>query len=316
VAPPAGSISPNSGALAVSVQDASGVGTPGIGIAGSGPGSFSGSTGPTGCIIFGNLPAGSYTVNLTGASSMVDTQGDPPSPKTTSVVAESTNTAVFQYDDPGTAPVQFTTRGYANTIVPSTADGVAVFNTGMQLAGNTRFFTNATEVSQISATGLFPFTSNYTVYAGRCLGNNPTAAAPTAPAAAGAAMVPAGATAPTTTVQLPAMLVNVYTGTTTATTKASGAIVRFTDTSTGCGNWARSNTTNASGQLPDPGLPYGTYTVCASNGARRVQTTALANKVTTAGNPSTAASGTGWATTGSGLNIFLGSGTATTAACP
>lgn len=31
----------------------------------------------------------------------------------------------------------------------------------------------------------------------------------------------------------------------------------------GCGNLVRTFTTNSSGQLPNPGLPYGTYEVCA-----------------------------------------------------
>ena len=315
VAPPAGSISANSGALAVSVQDAGGIGTPGVGVTGSGAGSFSGTTGPKGCIIFGNIPAGNYSVNLTGlGSSLVDVDGNPPSARTTSVVAESTNTLVLQYDSPGELPVQFTTRNYSGNVVPSTADGVVAFNTGMT---NSRIFTNPTQVSEIQADGLFPFTSPYTVYAGRCIANNPTAATPTAPAAAGSATVPAGGTAPTTTVQLPAMLVTVYTGTSTASTRASGATVRFLDNTCG-GFFGRNDTTNASGQLPDPGLPYGSYYVCATNGSRRVQLSVpMNNKSTTASNPNplTTTSGTGWAASTSGLNIFLGSGTATTAPC-
>jgi len=282
-------------------------------VSGSGAGSFSGATGPNGCIIFGNIPAGNYTVNLTGlGTSLVDKDGNTPSARTTSVVAESTNTLVFQYDDPGTIPVRFTTRDYAGNVVPSSADGVVVFNTGMT---NSRIFTSTSEVGQIDADTLFPFTSPYTVYAGRCTANNPTAAAPTAPAAAGTATVPGGGTAPTTTVQLPAMIVNVYTGTTTGSTKASGALVKFQDNTCG-GFFTRANTTNASGQLPDPGLPYGSYYVCVSNGSRKVQTAVpFNNKSVTGPNPNTAASGTGWASSTTGLNIFLGSGTATTSSC-
>ena len=81
VAPPNGSISANSGALAIAVEDAANVGIPNVGISGSGAGSFTGSTGSTGCAIFGNLPAGSYSVSVSGvAAGLVDNDGDPPGP--------------------------------------------------------------------------------------------------------------------------------------------------------------------------------------------------------------------------------------------
>jgi hypothetical protein len=39
--------------------------------------------------------------------------------------------------------------------------------------------------------------------------------------------------------------------------------VTIKDLGTGCGNLVRTFTTDSAGQLPNPGLPYGSYEVCA-----------------------------------------------------
>ncbi len=48
-------------------------------------------------MIFGNLPAGNYTLKTT-APGMVDKDGKAAAPTATSVVALSTNTLALQYD--------------------------------------------------------------------------------------------------------------------------------------------------------------------------------------------------------------------------
>ena len=198
VAPPNGSISANSGGLAIAVEDADNVGIPGVGISGSGAGSFTGTTGSTGCVIFGNLPAGTYTVTVSGvASGLVDRDGNAPGPVTTSVVGESTNTLVLQYDDPGDIPVTFRTRNYSNQLVASAADSIVVFNTGLSVARV--FGTVGSQQTTLTAAPMFPFTSDYAVYAGTCEGDNPNPSGldpPPAPAAIGSALVPPGGTAP------------------------------------------------------------------------------------------------------------------------
>ncbi len=169
VAPPNGSVSANSGSLAIRVENAQNDGIAGVGLSGSGAGSFSGSTGSNGCVIFGNLPAGNYTLTASG-SSLVDRDGNPPQPTSTSVVAESTNTMVLQYDHPGDIQADFVTRVGGN-LVPSSADSIVVFNTGMSTAK--AFGTPGNRVAQVTASPLFPFASPYSVYAGTCEGDNP-----------------------------------------------------------------------------------------------------------------------------------------------
>jgi Tfp pilus assembly protein PilV len=327
VAPPAGSISPDSGALAIALQDAGGQGIAGIGVAGSGAGSFSGTTGPGGCIIFGNLPAGNYTVNLTGiGGSLVDFEGDPPEPQTTSVVAEATNTLVLQYDDPGELPVRFTTRNYANAVVPSAADSIVAFHNGMQTAGNVRTFGNPvttppTQSTEISAEPMFPFTSPYTAYAGTCTGNNPTSASPTAPLAAGSATVPPGGVAPAITVQLPALHITVWRGTSGSPgTVSNGATIKLRDES--CGDFLRTFLTNSSGQLSNPGLPYSEQDICVHGVStagvlERVEPPDVFVRSTSGINPTNSSSGTGWRINSSGLHIYLRDGSTSSGGdCP
>jgi Tfp pilus assembly protein PilV len=263
VAPPNGSISANSGALAIAVEDAANVGIPGVTISGSGAGSFSGVTGSTGCVIFGNLPAGSYSVSVSGvAAGLVDNDGNPPGPVSTSVVGESTNTLVLQYDDPGDVPVRFTTLTYGpgSTVASTKADSVLAFNTGLSLART--FGTVGTPQTTITAAPLFPFTSDYAVYAGICEQNNPNPAdddPPPWPAAIASVLVPPGGSQPAI-IQLPALHLTAYTGNNTASTRAVGAIVNIRDTK--CGNVVRSTTTNSVGRLDNPGLPFSIYDVC------------------------------------------------------
>ncbi len=91
VAPPNGSVSAKSGSLVVQIENAASGGVKGVDLNGTGAGTFAGVTGESGCAIFGNLPAGNYTLTLSGAA-LVDKNGEAPKPQPTSVVAESTNT--------------------------------------------------------------------------------------------------------------------------------------------------------------------------------------------------------------------------------
>src|SRR5262245_14848990 len=136
VSPPSGSLVPNSGTILVNVVDSRNNGISGVVLTGSGAGTFNGTTGPTGCVLFRNLPVGNYTMAVGGtASSMVDQNGAAPANQTASVVDQGTNTINLQYDRPGSiANINFKTRDYSNNLVTSSADSVIVSNTGMQTA--------------------------------------------------------------------------------------------------------------------------------------------------------------------------------------
>lgn len=301
VAPPNGSISTTHGALAVAVQDGQNQGVAGVGLSGTGAGSFSGTTGANGCAIFGNLPAGNYTLTPSSAG-LVDRDGQAPQPQATSVVALSTNTVVLQYDTPGSIDVSFNTR-VGGSLVSSKADSVVAFNTGMTDAK--AFGQLGTPAATIQATPLFPFASPDTVYAGNCTDNNPDPDNnPGAAAAAAAVTVPPGGTA-TAAIELPALHLRALSGTGPGNpgSPVANATVRVTDTqcTDGGSPVRRTFTTDAAGGLADPGLPAAIYDVCVDDGA---------NSVTTTGVDMKAAVDVADFEDGTTLDVYLGAGSA------
>jgi hypothetical protein len=217
------------------------------------------------------------------ATGMVDPDGNAPTAQTVSVVDQATNTVNLQYDRPGSIPVTFTTRRQSDNAIVSTlptvptttpvkADSLIAFNTGMT-AGPKRFGTPGTMASSITASGLFPFSSPVSVYAGLCQN------AAVGGAAVASVNVPAGGSQ-SAVVQLPALHLNVYQGSTTASAKAVGATVTVEDLL--CPNnptagFKRTFITNSSGQLDNPGLPMSDYRICATGnvplvGNRKIRT--------------------------------------------
>lgn len=266
VSPPNGSIAADRGALAVKAITSRNAPLAGVQVTGTGPASFTDTTDVNGCVLFGNLPAGSYTLTPSSSTALVDKNGDPPKPMTTSVVAQSTNTVTLQYDRPGQVNVGFRTK-YTPTGSPavSTADTLMAFNSGMGIPGK-KFGTVGTRVSSISATNLFPFTSPDTFYAGACAGNNPVAAAPNAPAARAVVTVPFNGAPPvSTTIQLPALYLTVKSGTGSSAPGVNVVNGRVVITDRACTGVKRILATNASGALADPGLPYSSYDICVDD---------------------------------------------------
>lgn len=272
VAPPNGSVSAKSGSLAIQIEDAENEGVEGVGLVGTGAGKFNGFTGPNGCAIFGDLPAGNYTLTLSGTS-LIDKNGQAPQPQPTSVVEESTNTLALQYDFGGSIAVSFQTL-VGGSLVPSSADSVVVYNSGMNAAK--AFGTPGTAQEEVVATPLFPFTSAYAVYAGTCEENNPTVGESLPGKAIGEAIVSAKATT-AVTIELPPLNLTAWSGSQAEPgARAEGAAVKVTDTScAGKGAKTRTYLTDSNGNLPDPGLPFGTYTVCVSTGGKHVNVTSL-----------------------------------------
>lgn len=274
VAPPNGSVSAKSGSLAVQIENAENKGVAGVVLNGAGAGTFAGETGPTGCVIFGDLPAGNYMLTLSGAG-LVDKEGEPPEPQETSVVEESTNTLGLQYDFGGTIEAEFETFA-SGVAVPSRAESIVIYNSGMHTSKV--FGTSGTAQEEVSATPLFPFVSAYSVYAGSCTANNPASGEISPEGAVGEAIVSAKATTPVT-IHLPPLNLTAWSGATNeeAGEPIAGAHVTVTDTRCGeMGNEVkRTYATDSEGHLPDPGLPFSTYAVCVSAGGRHVEVVEL-----------------------------------------
>jgi Tfp pilus assembly protein PilV len=290
ISPPNGAVASDHGALAIEVDDAQNNGIPNVPVSGSGADSFSGTTGSTGCAIFGDLQAGDYTLSVSGiATGLVDHDGNPPTSHPTSVIAQSTNTVVLQYANPGSIPVSFTTRTNGNgSLIASKADSIMVFNTGMTAA--TQFGTAGTQATTITATPLFPFSSPDAVYAGLCEADNPNpndvSPAPV-PQAIASVTVPAGGSSPAT-IQLPALVISVRSGTSSLSqgSLVSGATVTIADDNcpdSPTTGYERVMTTNTSGTLANPGLPYSVYDVCVGNSTRHKTVTNVSVQNVTSG---------------------------------
>jgi Tfp pilus assembly protein PilV len=299
VSPSNGSLDPGHGTLTFSTINAAGKPLPGVGISGTGSGTFSGTTDASGCATFADLPAGNYTVTAS-APGLVDKFGKAPTTLNPSpgVNPSSTNTAQLQYDIPGTIEASFKYRvGSTTEFKTSSQRSIAVYNSGTGAPTPTFVSGGSSPVPSIKLGSLFPFTSKYAVYAGSCTENNPN---PTSnPEAPGAGAVAGFEVTPGATVQgaihLPALNLVVKDG----ATLLSGAKVKITGT---C-SFSREYTTTTGGVLPDGGLPWGTYTICAQKGSgsstrrKTVSNQAVQNL-----------------TTGTSVTIDLSSGT-TSSAC-
>jgi Tfp pilus assembly protein PilV len=305
VSPPNGSVVPNSGSLLASVKDSRAAGISGVTMTGSGPGSFSGTTAAGGCVLWRNLPQGTYSLGFGGtAAGKVDEEGNPPAAQTVSVVAGATNTVSYVFDTPGRIQnIAFRTRDYSNNLDVITWDSVVLDQTGMDSA---RAFTFARALNFTTPTSIFPFTSPYSVYAGTCGLNNPGSGS-----GMGSSTVPIGGTVTGPTLQLPSLLVTVFSGTSSSSpgSPVSGGDITVYDDN--C-DFQRTLTTstNSSGRVPDDGsgrpmtgLPYGTnYDICANNSGGTDRRVVSDFDVVSSGS------------TGTALNIYIGGTTG--GSCP
>jgi prepilin-type N-terminal cleavage/methylation domain-containing protein len=268
IAPPTGYTAPNRGSLQISVQNAAGTARNGVSVTGTGPTNFSGTTGTNGCVIFGNLPTGTYSVTAS-LPGLVDVNGNASAPQSVDIVGQAEKTLTLVYDTPGRITASFRVRNYSGTVVSGQqATGIVVFNTGMEL--DRVFGTGGLATTQQTTSTLFPFTSPYAVYAGRCSANNPGSGA----GIVSASVSPGQNVTLGTAIQLFPLYLNVYTGTSASGARSSGAQVRIEDLD--CPGTVYNYTTDSNGQItvPGPGLPYSDYEVCvrgpSTSGTRRV----------------------------------------------
>ncbi len=272
VSPVSGSLDPTHGNLSITTINAAGLPLPAVPLTLTGPATLASNTDSSGCAIFYDQPAGDYTVTPSPGAGYVEKDGNAPQAETVSAAAGSTTNYVLQFDKAGSAPVAFKYRvGSSGTFNAGTADSIYVFNSNMSSA---KVFgtPGGTRQTGITATSLFPFTSTYAVYAGSCEGDNPNPTGVEPPPAAAApalanVSVPVNGTAATATLQLPALNLKVWTGRNSSNPESAynGADVWIRDDycpETGTPVTRRA-TTNSSGNLPDPGLPWSRYDVCA-----------------------------------------------------
>lgn len=262
VAPSNGSLDPNHGTLLINVTNGQLKGLSGVGISATGAGTFSGTTDENGCANFTDLAAGNYTMT-TSATGFVNPDGQfSPWSTTVGVVAGSSVPVSLMYDLPGTVIAKFKYRvGSTGTFLPATSDSVVAYNALMTKGAETFGTPGGTRSTSVTATPIFPFKEAVTVYAGSCTSNLPEK-----PEGYAAVIVPSNGTVETPQMQLPALNLTVK----KSGSNVNAARVTVTDESckSGSTNVKRVLTTNSSGNLTEPGLPWGTYKVCVSSGNR------------------------------------------------
>jgi hypothetical protein len=143
-------------------------------------------------------------------------------------------------------------------------------------------FTPGTAQSTITANNLFPFSSGYGVYAGSCAANNPVTYNPNYWSSNSGFVTPSPSQADAVTVREPAINLTVMRG----TSPLANAHVLVKATAAGCSD-RYTLTTNAQGKLTAPGVPFGTYSVCADDGNYGALNSAVTNTSPTGTTPFT-----------------------------
>ena len=159
VAPPAGSFGTNLGSLAVQVRDRNGTGVQGVSVSLTGPKAYTDTTNEIGCVLWGYLPVGSYTVSLSKPG-YVDPSAVAAPARAAGVVGESTSTIAFDYDLGGRIQATY------ETVDSSTGRAVAANGTSFtavtsHLAVPLPPFGDGQPHTAFTTALLFPFTDPY-----------------------------------------------------------------------------------------------------------------------------------------------------------
>jgi type II secretory pathway pseudopilin PulG len=165
--PAPGAFSATSGTAAVLLTDRDGDPISGATVSLAGPGSFSEATNSLGCAIFGYIPSGGYTAQV---SAGVTWASEVPATAPVTVNPGRTTLSQIEIDSPASLRARFETPSGAATQWSRLTVGHA------KLPAGRKIFPSATATalqSSIDAVNLFPHNDAYGVYAGSCLRNNP-----------------------------------------------------------------------------------------------------------------------------------------------
>jgi type II secretory pathway pseudopilin PulG len=309
------------GTLGVKVGDRNAAGVPGITVNATSPGytPTPAVTDANGCVLFGSIPIGTYTITL-NTSGYVDTTGSAATTASQTVSPNTVNFATITYDRAASASIAVKTHQPGQAAPVKTAYTGALASHAVAISDNSsvpgtlRTITNpSATASAVTASSLFPFaTTQYGFFTGSCASTNPSL-----PANAGTSYfsatnplaqltaLPAGVLQPVTVFQPPFNVRVNYSPTTlkvyASLNPASGDSCPAMQTvemsllpwpyasptiPTGAGG-----TTNFLSQKGtssfDPGMPFGIYTICIANTATtppKVSKTQYAN--TTIAGPS------------------------------
>ena len=256
VAPPAG------GELTVLVEDDRGGKVAGMSVTGTGAASLSGTTGSKGCLVFGPLEEGTYSINAkqTGYVGVNGESEVPVTSRSVTLTGQTTSSKTLVFNKAGAIIAKLTTApaslGPAETVNVMAANSEMSSNPRQLIEKPSGWSTG----SITSATNYFPFADGYEVYAGTCEANSPLSFG-TEPK--GWSLEP-GETATREVIE-PGLIVLMRKGSTKTEALVTKPEVWIKDV--GCkGEYTKMATeaspTASKGDLTYPGLPYGKYNVC------------------------------------------------------
>lgn len=252
---------PGSGTLVAKVVNAENRPVVNLPVQAIGPETKTKTTNEAGCAVFGAMTAGSYQVKVSQMG-WVDPEGDQEVIKTATVSAGTLTTVDFVYDLAATVNVEIRTRYGSPVAVTPLDDAYSVVAAHTGILTGFRVFPEgaATRSSTHTLPRLFPFTSPYKLYSGRCDGVDPTLFSETYfgtnPAAA-PKLQPGEIR--NITLHEPAVNINA-----TFSTLSNGSRVVAYPRTPGCGDPAayEMGTVVTGGAAQRPGLPFGTYDIC------------------------------------------------------
>jgi Tfp pilus assembly protein PilV len=272
---------PTGGTMLTKVVDQNNAAVSGVNVTATGPDPSTATevatTGSEGCVVFGAMDTGDYEISL-AKSGYVDPNGDAtPTPAPLATISGSgtsfPNGNPFQFGLAGNVSATFTANNGALT--GQHAPSLSVSNAGRALPLITTPASPGTPIT--TTTTLFPFTTAYTVWAGKCTGEQPPSGANRITSSVGP-----GATA-TPAIKEPALNVTVQYP--SGTNKKPAGMKLYYNQSAGgsCSeswlpaiNAAAGPNPPTNGWLASPGQPFagsttvgsttynGSYNVCAS----------------------------------------------------
>jgi hypothetical protein len=281
VAPPVGAYDGERGTLAVKVSDRAGSPVRNAGVTISGAGSGSDTTNDAGCAVFGKIPSGTYQVRLAELG-WTGIAGTSVVTVPATVVAGKLTTAPVLYDRASQISVAFDTKVGPAAPQAATSTSLTAANAGIQPAG-VRVFQPAPigPRATIDATPLYPFADGYALFSGSCAANDPSRYVNGYYGSAPGFFTPVpGATAPRVTLREPALNFQVIRGGNRATApvfSSTQSRVVITPEDSGCSEKIVQSPLSPAGGLSEPGVPFGTYTICVDDGQRKTTVTGVAN---------------------------------------
>jgi Tfp pilus assembly protein PilV len=289
------------GALTVTLARSDGTGTAGILVtatpAGGAP--VSGVTDANGCVVLGNLAPGS-AVTEWNTSGYVNKDGVSDVVGSTNIATGLTSNVNDSYDNPGKAVIGFVDSNGKATAWPN----VTALQTGM--TGGLRSYPAPVAgrgTGGVTFDGLYPFTTNYSFYAGGCAGADPSKYQQSYGYATG--KVPRAGTLSGMTAKLPVQRFDISGTTassqvflalkpdTTATPAMTGCdTLRFQLDNSGTSTSEYiTDPTNPTKQVWTVPLPYGQWKVCLDNGNATGKWQKLTNTIKNTGPAATLATG-------------------------